>query len=93
MLAQARATSPCFSVSPGFPDRILRVYLPSALPSIFAGLRVALPIGLVMVVRVDLPRRPLDRPRVLHPRTAERFYSFPDVYGGILFPVSRPRWP
>jgi ABC-type nitrate/sulfonate/bicarbonate transport system permease component len=34
----------------GRAERILRVHLPAALPSIFAGLRIAVSIGLVMVV-------------------------------------------
>jgi ABC-type nitrate/sulfonate/bicarbonate transport system permease component len=34
----------------GRTERIRRIYLPAALPSIFAGLRVALSIGLVLVV-------------------------------------------
>jgi sulfonate transport system permease protein len=64
-------------------DRILRVYLPSALPSIFAGLRVALPIGLVMVVVSEFVggRDGIGYYIVFQ----QSLFNAPDVYGGILF--------
>jgi ABC-type nitrate/sulfonate/bicarbonate transport system permease component len=45
---ELRETASLLRMGPA--ERILRVGLPAALPSIFAGLRVALSIGLVMVV-------------------------------------------
>jgi ABC-type nitrate/sulfonate/bicarbonate transport system permease component len=45
---EARDTASMLHV--GRAERVFRIYFPAALPSIFAGLRVALSIGLVMVV-------------------------------------------
>jgi ABC-type nitrate/sulfonate/bicarbonate transport system permease component len=64
-------------------DRILRVYLPSALPSIFAGLRVALPIGLVMVVVSELVGGHDGIGYYI--LFQQSLFNAPDLYGGILF--------
>lgn len=45
---EARDTASMLQVRPA--ERVLRIYAPAALPSIMAGIRVALAVGLVMVV-------------------------------------------
>ena len=64
-------------------ERVFRIYLPAALPSIVAGLRVALSVGLVMVVISEyfgsgggLGRYILEQ---------QGSFNVPDMYAGILF--------
>jgi ABC-type nitrate/sulfonate/bicarbonate transport system permease component len=67
----------------GTVERMVRIYLPAALPSIFAGLRVAMSIGVVMVVISEFAA----------PRDGVGFYildqqlqfKVAETYGGILF--------
>lgn len=67
----------------GFIERILRIYFPAALPSIFAGLRVALSIGLVMVVISEFVGGSDGIGYyILFEQTT---YNVNEVYGGILF--------
>jgi ABC-type nitrate/sulfonate/bicarbonate transport system permease component len=68
----------------GRAERILRVDLPAALPSIFAGLRVAVSIGLVMVVVSELVGGGGDG--LGHYLLVEQSeYDVPELYAGILF--------
>ena len=64
-------------------ERILRIYLPAALPSIFAGLRVALSIGLVMVVISEFVGGQDGIGYYID--LQESLYNVPEVYAGILF--------
>jgi ABC-type nitrate/sulfonate/bicarbonate transport system permease component len=68
----------------GRAERILRVDLPAALPSIFAGLRVAVSIGLVMVVVSEFAGGGDDG--LGHYIAVERSqFNIPEMYAGILF--------
>lgn len=64
-------------------DRSLRVYLPAALPSIFAGLRVALAIGVVMVVLSEFVAGQDGIGYYIYFQQSQ--YNVPEVYGGIVF--------
>jgi ABC-type nitrate/sulfonate/bicarbonate transport system permease component len=64
-------------------ERILRVDLPAALPSIFAGLRVAVSIGLVMVVVSELVGGGAGLGHYL--RVEQSQFDIPELYAGILF--------
>lgn len=67
----------------GRAERILRVYLPAALPSVFAGLRVGLSVGLVMVVISEFVGGSDGVGYyILFQQTQ---LNVPEVYGGILF--------
>src|SRR6266540_1455667 len=67
----------------GRAERILRVDLPAALPSIFAGLRVAVSIGLVMVVVSEIVG---GGDGLGHYILVERSqFNIPEMYAGILF--------
>ena len=63
--------------------RAVRVYLPAALPSIVAGLRVALSLGLVLVVISEFvgAEDGLGRSIVLR----QQEFDVPGLYGAILF--------
>jgi ABC-type nitrate/sulfonate/bicarbonate transport system permease component len=68
----------------GRADRILHVDLPAALPSIFAGLRIAVSIGLVMVVVSEFVGGGgggLGH----YIRVQQTQFNIPEVYAGILF--------
>jgi ABC-type nitrate/sulfonate/bicarbonate transport system permease component len=68
----------------GSVERLYRVDLPAALPSIMAGLRIALSIGLVLVVISEFTAGSgtgLGRYIV----TQQTLFNVPEVYGGILF--------
>ena len=64
-------------------DRILRVDLPAALPSIAAGLRVAVSIGLVMVVVSELVGSGDGLGHYV--RVEQSQFNIPELYAGILF--------
>ena len=64
-------------------ERILRVDLPAALPSIFAGLRVAVSIGLVMVVVSEFVGGGDGLGRYILVEQSE--FDIPEMYAGILF--------
>ena len=77
---EARDTAAMLQV--GAVERLYRLYLPAALPSIVAGMRVALSIGLVMVVISEF----VGEPNGLGHYIAERSgFDMPGLYGGILF--------
>ena len=67
----------------GRAERILRIDLPAALPSIFAGLRIAVSIGLVMVVISELVGGGDGLGHYLLVEQSE--YDIPEMYAGILF--------
>ena len=64
-------------------ERILRVDLPAALPSIFAGLRVAVSIGLVMVVVSEFVGGGDGLGHYI--RVEQVQFNIPEMYAGILF--------
>ena len=65
------------------PERILRVYAPAALPSIVAGLRIALSIGLVLVVVSEFVGTGEGLGHYILFQQAQ--YDVPAMYSGILF--------
>ena len=67
----------------GRAERILRVDLPAALPSIFAGLRVAIAIGLVMVVVSEFVGGGDRIGRYIVVEQSQ--FDIPEMYAGILF--------
>jgi ABC-type nitrate/sulfonate/bicarbonate transport system permease component len=67
----------------GRAKRILRVDLPAALPSIFAGLRVAVSIGLVMVVVSEFVGGGDGLGRYIVIERSQ--FNVPEMYAGILF--------
>jgi ABC-type nitrate/sulfonate/bicarbonate transport system permease component len=67
----------------GRAERIFRVDLPAALPSIFVGLRVALSIGLVMVVVSEFVGGGDGLGHHLVVQRSE--FDIPEMYAGILF--------
>jgi ABC-type nitrate/sulfonate/bicarbonate transport system permease component len=78
---EARDTAAMLHV--GAAERVVRIYLPAALPSIAAGLRVALPIGLVMVVISELVGAPDGLGHYI--RFQQSQFNVAEMYGGILF--------
>lgn len=78
---EARDTAAMLQVGPI--ARLYRVYLPAALPSIIAGMRVALSIGLVMVVISEFVGAPNG---LGHYLTSEQSrFDMPGLYGGVVF--------
>jgi ABC-type nitrate/sulfonate/bicarbonate transport system permease component len=78
---ELRETASLFRI--GRAERILRVDLPAALPSIFAGLRVAISIGLVMVVVSEFVGG--DDGLGHYILVAQSRFNIPELYAGILF--------
>ncbi len=78
---ELRETASLFRM--GRADRILRVDLPAALPSIFAGLRVAVSIGLVMVVVSEFVGGGDGLGHYILVEQSQ--FNVPEVYAGILF--------
>ena len=78
---EARDTAALLHV--GAAERIYLVYLPAALPSIAAGFRVALSIGLVLVVVSELTgaSNGLGYSILRH----QRDFDMPGMYGGLVF--------
>lgn len=64
-------------------ERIARVYVPAALPSIFAGLRIALAIGVVMVVLSEFVGGQNGIGYYITSQQSQ--FNVPEVYGGIVF--------
>jgi len=64
-------------------ERAVRVYLPSALPAIFAGLRTALSIGLVLVVISEFTGRGDGLGVAIW--NWQSVSAVPEMYAGILF--------
>jgi ABC-type nitrate/sulfonate/bicarbonate transport system permease component len=67
----------------GRAERILRVDLPAALPSIFAGLRIAASIGLVMVVVSEFVGGSDGLGHYILVEGSQ--FNIPEMYAGILF--------
>ena len=79
---EARDTAAMLQV--GRFGRLYRVDIPAALPSIVAGLRIALSIGLVLVVISEFTAGSGDGlGRYIW--TQQTLFNVPEVYGGILF--------
>lgn len=64
-------------------ERGARVYLPAALPSIFAGLRTALSIGLVLVVISELTGE--GDGLGVYVRAQQTLFNVPELYAALLF--------
>ena len=64
-------------------ERSVRVYLPAALPTIFAGLRTALSIGLVLVVISELNGE--GHGLGVYIESQKALFNIPEVYVGIVF--------
>ena len=64
-------------------EQSIRVYLPAALPTIFAGLRTALSIGLVLVVISEFNGE--GDGLGVYIRTQRTLFDVPEMYAGILF--------
>ncbi len=79
---EARDTAAMLHVGPF--ERLYRVDLPAALPSIMAGLRIALSIGLVLVVISEFTAGSGDGLGRYIVRQ-QTLFNVPEVYGGILF--------
>jgi ABC-type nitrate/sulfonate/bicarbonate transport system permease component len=67
----------------GGAERIFRVYFPASLPSIMAGLRIAVSIGLVMVVISEFVGE--GDGLGVYIRSQQSQFNVPEMYGGILF--------
>jgi ABC-type nitrate/sulfonate/bicarbonate transport system permease component len=67
----------------GWARRVFGVYLPASLPWVVAGLRVALSIGLVMVVISELVGG--GEGLGVYLRFQQSQFNVPELYGGILF--------
>lgn len=78
---EARDTAAMLQV--GTVERLYRLYLPGALPSIVAGLRVALSIGLVLVVVSEFAGSQDGLGRYI--LFQQQQFNVPEMYGGILF--------
>lgn len=78
---EARDTAAMLHVGPL--ERVFRISFPAALPSIVAGLRVALSIGLVMVVISEFTGG--DDGLGTYILDQQSQFSYPDMYAGILF--------
>ena len=64
-------------------ERIVRIYLPAALPSIMAGLRVAVSLGLVLVIVSEFVGERNGIGYYLIRQQSE--FDYPEMYAGILF--------
>jgi ABC-type nitrate/sulfonate/bicarbonate transport system permease component len=64
-------------------ERVLRVYLPAALPSIAAGLRIALSLGLVLVVISEFVGHGGGLGAYIW--ESRGLYQYPEMYAAILF--------
>jgi len=78
---EARDTAAMLQVRPV--ERLYRLYLPAALPSIVAGLRVALSIGLALVVISEFVGAQDGLGRYI--LFQQRQFNVPEMYGGIFF--------
>ena len=64
-------------------ERVVRIYLPAALPSIMAGLRIAVSLGLVMVIVSEFVGEQNGIGYYLIIQQSE--FDYPEMYAGILF--------
>jgi ABC-type nitrate/sulfonate/bicarbonate transport system permease component len=78
---EARDTAAMLQVHPV--ERLYRIYLPASLPSIAAGLRVALSIGLILVVISEFSGSQDGLGRYILVQQSQ--FNVPEMYGGILF--------
>ena len=78
---EARDTASLLHV--GSMGRTFRIYLPAALPSIVAGLRIAISIGLLMVVISEFLGEGDGLGRYILFQQSQ--FNIPEMYGGILF--------
>jgi ABC-type nitrate/sulfonate/bicarbonate transport system permease component len=67
----------------GGAERVFRIYLPAALPSIAAGLRVAISIGLVLVVLSEFVGEGGGLGHYILDQQGQ--FNVPEMYAGILF--------
>jgi sulfonate transport system permease protein len=67
----------------GRAERVSRIYLPAALPSIMAGLRVAVSLGLVLVIVSEFVGEPNGVGYYL--KFQQSTLDYPALYAGILF--------
>jgi ABC-type nitrate/sulfonate/bicarbonate transport system permease component len=67
----------------GSMERVVQIYLPAALPSIMAGLRIAVSLGLVLVIVSEFVGEPNGLGYYL--TTQQTASDFPALYAGILF--------
>jgi ABC-type nitrate/sulfonate/bicarbonate transport system permease component len=67
----------------GSVERVVQIYLPAALPSIMAGLRIAVSLGLVLVIVSEFVVEANGLGYYLI--TQQTTYDFPALYAGILF--------
>jgi ABC-type nitrate/sulfonate/bicarbonate transport system permease component len=65
-------------------ERVTRIYLPAALPSIMAGLRIAVSLGLVLVIVSELVGGELNG-LGYYLIVQQSEFDFPELYAGILF--------
>ena len=78
---ETRDTAAMLHVGPV--EQLYRLYLPAALPSIVAGLRIALSVGLVLVVISEFVGNPDGLGYYIWFQQTQ--YNLPEMYGGILF--------
>jgi ABC-type nitrate/sulfonate/bicarbonate transport system permease component len=78
---EARDTAAMLQV--GGVERLYRLYLPAALPSIVAGMRVALSIGLVLMVISEFVGAPNGLGHYL--TSEQEQFDMPALYGGLVF--------
>jgi ABC-type nitrate/sulfonate/bicarbonate transport system permease component len=78
---EARDTASMMHV--GWLERVVRIYLPAALPSIVAGLRIALSIGLVMVVISEFAGEGGGLGHYILDQQGQ--FAYPEMYAGIVF--------
>jgi ABC-type nitrate/sulfonate/bicarbonate transport system permease component len=64
-------------------ERVLRIYVPAALPSIMAGLRIAVSLGLVLVIVSEFVGEQNGIGYYLLIQQSE--FDYPELYAGILF--------
>jgi sulfonate transport system permease protein len=78
---EARDTAAMLHVGPV--EKLYRLYLPAALPSIVAGMRIAVSVGLVMVVISELVG--LQDGLGYYIQLQGSLFAVPEMYAGLLF--------
>jgi ABC-type nitrate/sulfonate/bicarbonate transport system permease component len=79
--AEIRDTATLLQV--GSVERCARIYLPAALPSIFAGLRTSLSLGLVLVVIYEITGE--GDGLGVYIREQQTLFNIPELYASLLF--------
>jgi ABC-type nitrate/sulfonate/bicarbonate transport system permease component len=64
-------------------ERLFRIYFPAALPSIMAGLRIAVSIGLVLVVLSEFVGEANGLGNWI--LVQQSLFNVPELYAGVLF--------